>query len=225
MRHSFLLFAAAVSAIALAACGDDGAKSDAPADKGDSAAAVATTSESSTASAARPFKVKSGIVESTIDLMGEQKQTIYFDDYGTKQAIVTSMEMMGQKSESITINADGWTITYDPAKKEGTKRKAAIGATTSAVPDLSTLSDATKERYKLKEIENREIVGKDAEGYSMEAMGMPMKVWIWEGIPMRTEVTMSGDKAMVTEVKNLQVDVAVPADRFVVPADVKLTEM
>ena len=40
--------------------------------------------------------------------MGDQAQTIYFDDYGTKQTIVTSMEIMGQKSETIAITADGY---------------------------------------------------------------------------------------------------------------------
>lgn len=230
MKRSVLVFATALTAFSLAACGgDDSSRSEASNDTaaGTTAGDAAQTSgaDDAAATAARPYKVKSGIVETTIDMMGEQKQTMYFDDYGTKQATVTAVEIMGQKSETISITADGWMITYDPAKKEGTKMKAGLAAGSSAVPNIESLTADVKERYKLKETDARSIAGKDAKGFEMEAMGMPMKVWLWEGIPMRTEVSMGGKQPMVSEVKSIQTDVEIPADRFTVPADVKLKEM
>lgn len=225
MKAHLIIVSAALAAMTLAACGGESATTDdTKAVTTGAAEAEATTAAATESTVPGPFKVKSGIVESTIDMMGEQKQTMYFDDFGRKQTLVTAMEIMGQKSESITINADGFTITYDPVKKEGTKRAMPAGATASMVPNLESLTADVKERYKLKEIDDRSIAGKDAQGYEMEAMGMPMKVWLWEGVPMRTEVSLGGDKPMISEVTSLQTDVEIPADRFSVPADVKLTE-
>lgn len=225
MKRTLQLFATGLAAVSLVACGGDGSaetETKSTAAKSD-AAAVPATADAAT-EGAKVYKVKSGIVEMTLDMMGPQKQTLYFDDYGARQAIVTSIEMMGQKSETISIIADGYNISYDPAKKEGTKIRSVTGTAAGGVPNLDALTDEVKERYKLKEIDAQTIAGKEAQGYEMEAMGMPMKVWIWEGIPMRTEVSLGGEKPMVTTVENIQTDVEVPADRFVVPADIKLTE-
>jgi hypothetical protein len=222
---------AALVALTLAACGGDDAAQNADASKGaaSDAAAVPATAAATAADAAKVFKVKSGIIESTIEMMGNQKQTLYFDDYGAKQAIVTDVDVMGMKSQQVVITADGWKYEYDAGKKEGTKTKQMTPPSLpGGVPDLDDITDAMKAQFKMKDIEGRTIAGKDAKGYQIELMAdMPMKVWVWEGIPLRTEMKLGKDapKPMVTEVANLQLDIDVPADRFTVPADVKLTEM
>ena len=220
-------------ALLLVSCGGGSGDETTPAGDATADAKVAPASSGSDAASgdaagegARPFKVKSGIIESTLDLMGEQKQMTYFDDYGAKQSVVLTMDIMGTKSEKVTINADGWAIEYDPATKTGTKMRMMTPAGGIAgVPSIDALSESMKERYKFKEIESRTIAGKEAKGFQMEAMGMPVKAWTWEGIPLRAEVEMGKGKPMVTEVKKLEVDVPVPAERFAVPADVKLTEI
>jgi hypothetical protein len=226
MKVSFLFCASALAAMTLAACGGNDAATTDESPKGAVSDAAAVPAASNESSAPKIFKVKSGIIESTIEMMGDQKQTIYFDDFGAKQAIVTDMDIMGMKSQTVVINADGWSYSFDLGKKEGTKTKLAAPASLpGGVPDLDDITDEMKAQFKMKDIEGRTIVGKEAKGYQIEAMkDMPMKVWIWEGIPLRTEVKM-GEKPMVTEVKNLQLDVDVPADKFVVPADVKITEL
>ena len=226
MKQSLRLCLPLVASFVLVACGGDTAGDTAKLESPATDGAKSVTASSDAGASSGPYKVKSGIVESTVDMMGEQAQTIYFDDYGAKQTIVTDVEVMGHKSQTISITADGWSITYDPAKKEGTKVKVPAGAAAAGgLPNLAQFTDEMKKEYKVTELDSRTIAGKEAVGISMEAMGMPMKVWTWEGIPLRTEVEMGGKAPMVTEVKSLQVDVNVPADKFVVPADVKITEM
>ena len=226
MKPSFRIYLPLAASLAIVACGGDTAGDTAKIDSlgADGATSVAASNDSGASS--RPYNVKSGIVESTVDMMSEQAQTIYFDEYGAKQTIVTDVEVMGHKSRTISITADGWSITYDPAKKEGTRVKIPAGAAAAGgLPNPAQFTDEMKKKYKVVELGSRTIAGKEAVGVSMEVMGTPMKVWTWEGIPLRTEIEMGGKAPMVTEVKNLQVDVDVPADKFVVPADVKITEM
>lgn len=227
MKPLYLLALPVLAAFAMVGCGGDESDS---ADKktSDRSASGATAEAASETEGAGKgqYQVKSGVFVSGIDFMGEQTVTTYFDDYGAKQATVTVVEVMGTKSETVQITADGWVYSYDPEKKEGTKMKMLTSAgAAAAMPDIAALTDEMKKEMKFEELDTRTIAGKEATGMKLEAMGMPMKTWIWKGIPMRTEVEMGGKKPMVTEVKSVEVDVPVPAERFVVPADIKITEI
>lgn len=172
-----------------------------------------------------PFEVKSGIVEMTTDMMGEQKQTMYFDDYGKKQALYskTSVTMFGQtiNSSSLSITADGKSTEIDLEKKTGKSRKVATA--TSSVPDPATFTAEMKAKYKYEELPEREIAGKKCKGFAIEPMkGMPMKAWTWKGVPMLS-MTRVGNGLVTMTTTSFQ-EVAVPAEKFKVPADVKITE-
>lgn len=172
-----------------------------------------------------PFEVKSGIVEMTTDMMGEQKSTLYFDDYGQKQALYTktSVTMFGTTvtSSNADITADGKVVRIDFEKKTGTRSAAA--APSSTVPDPATLTKELKARYNFQELPDKEIAGKTCKGFAMEPMkGMPMKAWTWKGVPMLT-MTRVGNGLVTMTTTSFQ-ETAAPADKFKVPADIKLTE-
>ena len=189
--------------------------------------AVAVAPTALAQSAGKPFGVKSGIVETTTDFMGTQKSTLYFDDFGVRQAtvMVTEMAMMGQvhRSTTVTVTAGGYRIEYEVEKKKGKRFKAGVPAST--VVDAAGLSAKMKEQYKFKELEAKEFLGKRCVGYFMEPMkGMPVTMYAWNGIPLYSETSMGGPKPIVMKAVSLKVDVPVPADRFVVPADVQLED-
>jgi hypothetical protein len=54
---------------------------------------------------------------------------------------------------------------------------------------------------------------------------MTMKGWIWETIPLRTEIDMGLKSPMVMEVTRLELGAEVPAEKFEIPADVVITEV
>jgi hypothetical protein len=230
MKKSILLVLVALAFIACDKKSDKPGAATADAAKGDAATTASTD-------APRPFKSKSGVIEYKMDFMGDQHITTYYDDYGAKQAsyVNTSLEMAGQKfnSTNVSINANGEVITYDVDKKTGTRMKVpassmgAMGATPgTGAMDFEHLTDKQKQEYHIEEIGNATILDKDAKGYSMEVMGMKMKVWVWEGIPLKTEMNMGGKdaKPMVMEATKIETDVDVAADKFTVPSDVKLSD-
>jgi hypothetical protein len=226
----------------LASCGS---KTDPAAGKADTAGGKSTaTSEPAAATGggateapATPGKgtytAESGIIEMKSDAMGDMTITTYFKDHGATKATYTMVEMMGQKSGQVVVEKDGYVTTYDLTSKTGQKRKlppgAASGASgmSGAMPDVSqfaAMSAEDKAKYKFAELESRTIAGKEGKGYSMEMSGMKMKAWVWDNIPLRMEMEMGGPKPMVIEATKIETDVAVPDDKFAIPADVKITE-
>ncbi len=178
------------------------------------------------------YGVKSGIVTFENVIMEGMNQTFYFDDYGKKEARYTlmEMEMFGQKirTGSVEINADGYLINYDIEKKEGTKTKSfgSIGGAKDIPADFNSMSKEVLERYNMKDLGTKEILGKTCKGVEMTAMGMVTEVWVWNGIMLYSKVQMSKDaKPMEIKASKIETDVAVPAEKFQVPADVKIKEV
>jgi hypothetical protein len=234
MKQALLLIALS---LLITACGgkndaaSDTAKDTSAASSSEASSSSESSSEgSSTASTGttkKQYEVKSGIVEMKNSMMDGMKSTLYFDDYGAKQATISSVEMMGQKSENVQIMSGGWNLAYDAKTKKGTKMKIPENAFAggSGVPSPADLTDEMKKKYGYKELEDREFLGKTAKGYSMSAMGMDVKVWTWNNVPLYLEMGTGQGKPIVMEATSIQTDVDVPADKFVVPDDVTLEEM
>jgi len=196
-----------------------------PADAANQTAANAMTAEKGT------YGVKSGIVTFENVIMDGMNQTFYFDDYGKKEARYTimDMEMMGKKikSGSVEINADGYMINYDIEKKEGTKTKSygSIGGTKDMPADLANLSKELLDKYHMKDLGTKEFLGKTCKGYEITAMGIKSEVWVWNNIMLYSKVYMSeGSKPIEMKASKIETDIPIPADKFQVPADVKIQE-
>lgn len=196
-------------------------------------------SESSAASDPTPvrkYAEKSGIIESKSNAFGEITTVVYFDDYGAREATYTTseIEVMGQKTvtREVEINADGWTIKYDPDARTGERwNMAAFNGGSVPPPNLPSVPGAPQMgpeqmgSMQPTELEPRTIAGREAVGMEMEIMGMKTRTWTWSNIAMRTEVYMGGEEPMVTEVTSLRLGEPVPAEKFAVPADVRVTEV
>jgi outer membrane lipoprotein-sorting protein len=152
--------------------------------------------------------------------------TTYFDNYGATEAQETMNEMkiMNQtiKIHNITIMKDGWIYNIDLEKKTGTRHK---GSAISANMDYSSLSGEMAEKYHVKKESNETVAGKTCDVFSMDdGKNMKGRVATWQGIPMRVDMQMAG-MPMKQTVESIETDVAVPADKFEVPADVKITDI
>jgi len=236
MNRSFMLL---MLPLLLAACG----KSDVPgADPGmtpasDSAAAGGRAVPSAPAdaparkqagSAGHKYDVESGMLQMKNSMAGGL-HTIYFDDYGARQAIYMDMSFMGKKMQTVQVIADGWTYSYDQQSKTG--RKASLDESgILQPPDPAELSEEKRRELKYQELEPRTILGYEAPGYAIEisqapgAPSMMMRVWRWKRVPFRMEIQVPGGPPIVTEVTKAEFDVDVPAEKFQVPDDVKLSE-
>ena len=169
------------------------------------------------------YTLKSGVVEYKTTVMGmEAKQTLSFDDYGAKELTSVSIEMMGYKSTSYTLNRDGYVYSYDLEKKTGTKMKAVPQANI----DFANLTDDIVKEMKINKEGEESFLGKTCTKFSIDNDKLSMKgsYLVWNGIPLKTDVDM-GQMKMVLEAIKLDENASIPATTFDVPADVKFTDL
>jgi hypothetical protein len=153
------------------------------------------------------YGIKSGTIKVEMDMMGQTiPSTIYFDDYGAKQA--TSISMMGM--EMTQINKDGKMYLVNKGEQsvqEMPQQQEQI--------NYLNLTDEIKAKYKIKEVGKETVAGKECTTYTVEVsqMGQTVKttVSVWNGIAMKTVADAGGFSMSqkVTEVKEAPVDAAI----------------
>jgi hypothetical protein len=167
------------------------------------------------------YAIKSGIVEYKTQVMGmDMKQTLTFDDYGQKEATDMEADMMGVKIHTVTITKDGFIYTLDMEKKTGTK----ISGKSPDI-DFENLSEEMVKDMKLKKEGTEEFLGKTCEKMSIDYEKMNMKgvYLVYKGIPLMVDTDM-GTMKMKLIGEKFEENPSIPAEKFEVPADIKIIE-
>ena len=185
----------------------------------------AATSENPAATANATTKgkyaIKSGIVEYKTQVMGmDMKQTLTFDDYGQKEATDMEAEMMGVKIHTVTITKDGFIYTLDLEKKTGTK----ISGKSPNI-DFENLSEEMVKDMNLKKEGTEDFLGKTCEKMSIDYTKMKMKgtYLVYKGVALKVDTDMGAMKMNLVAEK-FEENPVIPAEKFEVPADIKVTE-
>ncbi len=228
-------------AAALAACGGGDQK---PADKsptvpdsasqagkpagGDAGKGTAATTGAGPTASARRFDHPAGIIEMK-SLSGPKIEAVlYFEDYGARMStqtdIVDSMNGKPLTITNVSILSDGVSVLFDPVKKVG-RRSTQPEGTVNYFPRFETLSDSARAALKCQTLGKKTIAGKECTGYSIERNGIILKVWTWDGIPLRSESIYAPNQSLLLEATNVKVDVAVPPDKFTIPDDIQITDV
>lgn len=207
----FILFVFAIFSII--ACGGSKTKSD----ENNTGKTEQTdeTSDESTKDNTKIYKIKSGhlVYKTTMDMTIDT----WFDDYGNKQYTVSSMEMFGEKSGTYSYIIDGYKYDYNIGSTEGTKMPYYASATT----DYDDVSAEDIKKYGIEMLGNETIAGKDCQVVSIKSP-IASKVWIWEGIPMKT-VSKLGKEDFIMEISEIETG-DVDAGKFELPEGVTFSE-
>lgn len=167
-----------------------------------------------------PYKIEKGTITYEMETMGMKSIiNLYWKDFGKTSCNETIIEMMGVKSTNVVLTKDGYVISYDLTSKTG--RKTLIPNETSV--DYGNLNTEMMQKMNIKEEGKEDILGKPCVIYSMDYMGMKSKTWVWNGIALKTESKAAG-MPMSMIVKSMDVDNDPPAEKFEIPAGVKITD-
>lgn len=154
---------------------------------------------------AKRYGIKSGSYKTEMDMMGNAiVQTVYFDDYGAKEA--TEIDMMGMQMSQ--IRKDGKTYLVN----KGDKSVQEMPAQESI--NYLDLNDEAIKKFKVKEAGKETVAGKDCTIYTTEInqMGQTAKatVSVWNGFAMKTVINtdFGAFTTKVTEIKEGPVDAA-----------------
>ena len=216
--HSSNVLALVAFAILLFACQSKTSKQAAPATSTEKSAEVVKTTPKG------KYAIKSGIVEYKTQMMGmDMKQLLTFDDYGKIEMTEMIMEMTGMKTHSVTLAKDGYVYTYDLVKKTGTKNPFYGGGSQNI--DFENMSKEMISDMKLKKVGTEEFLGKSCDKMSIDYDKMKMKgnFLVYKGVALKMDTDMGTVKMNLVADKFVE-NPEIPAAKFEIPADVKITE-
>jgi hypothetical protein len=180
---------------------------------------------------AKLYDSKSGKLVYKMDFMGEQTYTLYWDNFGDKEAKImkVDVEMFGQKSstETVELKMDGFLYKYEVGKNTGTKTKAnsSLGGAQGFPKDVSKMAQKEIDKMKIVDLGTKEILGKTCKGLKMEPMGMKMEAWIWGNLALESKTWLSKNgEPIEMKAVSLELDVTIPPEIFKVPEGVEFTE-
>ncbi|MEZ4887029.1 MAG: hypothetical protein R3E32_20025 [Chitinophagales bacterium] len=176
------------------------------------------------------YEVKSGIVEyETTGTMNSGKETLYFDDYGRKEAKYTQTTVtvpgmnMKQTSNQLTIMDGDWIYSIDLDKKTGFKMKPEMleKMAKNKGNDLGKVGKEMLEQMGGKKVGEETVLGKNCEIWEMSSFGT--KIWIWNNLSLKNETNMMGMeiKQLATKVET---NVSIPTEKFEVPNDITISD-
>lgn len=169
------------------------------------------------------YGIKSAILKKEAVTMGQKVQGVqYFDDYGRKEASELTMKVgrVANVEKHIRTIADGdKIISIDLDMKVANKVPIPIKPV-----NYLNLTDEVRELHKIKEVGNEEILGRMCIKYTLEVVyggqTTHSTVWIWKGIPLKNETSSNGMLIVTEQAMEIQENVEVPAEKFLVPEGV-----
>ncbi len=175
------------------------------------------------------YGVKSAIVEYVITGSQSGTKTLYFDKWGMRQAEYTNAVLqVGDFTKNIQlvniITSDS-NFIIDLSRGSGTKTKSPIKKLASELKYQKSFGDFG-EQILLKsgamKVAQEKFLDKDCDVYEIPAKGTRM--WIWKWIPLKT-VSKLGGVEITSEAKKIETNLSIPEEKFLVPPDIKLTEV
>jgi hypothetical protein len=176
----------------------------------------------------RRYPVKSGIVKYELTGNHSGSEVLYFEDYGMREAKFTkrTITMGGQtqsSSELLLITPEHmYTISLD--RKEGIQSRSPFSGdflAKSGAKNFRELGKMMLEQMGGKIIGTETIAGKECEVWEMKDAGA--KSWMWNDIPLKIEAKPM-NMSLLSTATSIETDVAIAADKFKVPAGIKISE-
>ena len=149
------------------------------------------------------YGLKKAHIEYKVDgSMQSGSEDLYFDNWGAKEAkfslMKVSMGGFSQETKTATYAEGPWIYTIDLGTNTGTKSENPFLKNM----DDKELQDLGKDMMKNmggKKVGEEKILDKTCEIWEIADMGT--KTWVWNWVPLKTEVNMGGFKMTHTAVK------------------------
>ncbi|MDP2721408.1 MAG: hypothetical protein Q8O72_01520 [Bacteroidales bacterium] len=183
---------------------------------------------------ATKYTIKSGHIEYKLTGNTTGTKSVWFDDYGDKSFVRTKAKsvtkMFGVTNEStennIVIMNGSIVYNIDMATLSGTKMENDFYGLSEAL--VSKMSDAERKQFGKDLLNNMggEIVGTEKIlGKTCEVVKlMNIKVWIYEGVTLKSEGKIMGIEANETAVK-FEENIQIPAVKFEPPKEVIIEDV
>lgn len=163
-----------------------------------------------------PYSFKTGVIEYESSTMGMKQQLItMFCNYGIVSRTEIISRMLGQSIKQVRLVNDTAIFTLNLIDSTGSYTLLDSGERNL---NFRNLSEEDIEKNHIKQVGTEEILEKNCTIYELflEEQDVKIKIWIWEGITLKSVSTVRGIKVTMTA-KKLRVNVDIPHENFDVP--------
>jgi hypothetical protein len=171
----------------------------------------------------KPYGLKSGIIEYAYSGDKVGKSTLYFDDYGMKSAMYTEAVEDGEKTKGWVVSFGDYQYIWDPDDPSGglkMKNPLLSWIASASKGDIESFTESTYAKMGFKKAANESLLGRDC----TVMKGNMGKVLTWHGIMMMLDMKVMSVSSH-QEATRIQENVSVDGKYFVIPKDVKFSEM
>ena len=171
----------------------------------------------------KPYGIKSGIIEYSYSGDKVGKGTLYFDDYGMKSAMLEDAIKDGEKRKGWVVSFGDYQYMWDPddpTKGMKLKNPMLTGIKEASKGELESFTESMYSKMGFSKAPDETFLGKPCKAMKGD-MG---KVLTWNGILMLLDMKIMGTSSH-QEVTKIQTNVPVEAKYFVLPKNIKFSEM
>jgi len=189
-------------------------------------------SSSGTSSQTR-YEVKSGEVSYRLDGMQQGYETLYFDQWGAREARYTKVTLrlgtgMERKIDRFILTDKEWVYTIDFLEKTGTKTRNPAydkkqADTNLDVRDLSRIN--TQKLYKLggRKVGQDQVADLPCEVWEVKRLAA--KFWIWKQVVLKRQPKIKTERTIIREAVRVSTGNPIPADKFALPKDIQIQDL
>jgi hypothetical protein len=175
------------------------------------------------------FGVESGIVEYEISGSQYGNKTLYFKDWGRKQAeFSTSTIKVGRYSKDanlLKLSDGNWQYIINLESKTGTKREHPVLEKLREFNDQISYGECGEQLALIDgglETGSEPVIGKKCRMFEFKSKNS--KLWLWSWLILKSE-TLSGKVKVNVQATSIQENVAIADSIFKPPLDVLVTEV
>lgn len=177
--------------------------------------AFTLTATTNSLAADKRYLVKSGYVKYQLSGQNTGTDELYWDEFGQKEARYSDMtvNIMGfrQTVKNVTIIDGDWSYSLDPNGRDATRvnHKEMMQKMTDNPRQTLSYSEDTLKSLGAQKIGKDKILGKTTILWEIPKFGM--KVWEYNGIPLKSEANMMGFQMNMDAVEfkeNIKIDQA-----------------
>jgi len=171
----------------------------------------------------KPYGIKSGIIEYSYSGDKVGKGTLYFDDYGMKNAMLEDAIKDGEKRKGWVVSFGDYQYMWDPddpTKGMKLKNPMLTGIKEASKGELESFTESMYSKMGFSKAPDETFLGKPCKVMKGD-MG---KVLTWIGILMLLDMKVMGTSSH-QEVTKIQTNVPVEAKYFVLPKNIEFSEM
>ena len=171
------------------------------------------------------YQIESATIEFEISGTHSGSETLYFDHFGKREAKFSTVTIMELEQSTLTLILGDHTHSIDLKTKRGARMPTPMLSELLQFADGTDITQAAV--VMMREmggvmIESEEVAGRMCDVWKLGDMGS--RIWLWEGIALKTIVEFAGMTIMVTAV-SIDTESAIDASKFKIPDGVEMSDI